>query len=154
MGHRCTISGHIQEAYYVLGSDREINRLWRSNRRVLATLPDHERWPFLPRRMFAASPLFSGRNGIVSATYRGPVIYFGGSFSSLFDDWSEWLEKFETLLRRLYWEHAAVILVTEWMGEHVYRWDSDLRNFTAERPTPIQNWTFTGGPRDFGEVCD
>ena len=81
-------------------------------------------------------------------TYRGPVIYFGGSFSSIYQDWTEWLEKFEALLRRLYWEHAVVILITEWMGEHVCRWDAELRDFVADHPSPVTRWKFTG-PRGF-----
>ena len=54
------------------------------------------------------------------------------------------------LLRRLYWEHAVVMLVTEIMGDHTYRWDAKLDTFDAEKPTPIAEWTFEGGPRDFG----
>jgi hypothetical protein len=92
----------------------------------------------------------SGRAGLVSTTYRGPVIYFGGSFSSLHEDWSEWLDKFESHLRRLYWEHAIVVLATEWMGQHICRWDADLKLLSADDPTPapVDRWAFTG-PRDF-----
>jgi hypothetical protein len=150
MGHRNTISGHIQEPWYVHGSDRAIARLWHHNRRVIRSLPAQDEWPFLTRRMFGSSPLFnSGREGLLSATYRGPVIYFGGSFSSIYVDWAQWLEKFESLLRRMYWEHAVVILVTEWLGQHVYRWDAEDANFAAEDPAPIRNWKFSGGPRHF-----
>lgn len=61
----------------------------------------------------------------------------------------EWLVKFENLLRQLYWEHAVVVLVTEWMGQHTYRWNAKIDAFEAEKPTPIAKWTFEGGPRDF-----
>ena len=152
MGHRNTISGHIQEPWYVRGSDRAITRLWHRNRRVIRSLPSEDEWPWLTRRMFAASPLFGNhgeRDDLLSATYRGPVIYFGGSFSSLYQEWAEWLDKFESLLRRLYWEHAVVVLVTEWMGQHVYRWDAEHTDFTAEKPAPIESWKFSGGPREF-----
>ena len=152
MGHRNTLSGHIQEAWYVKGSDRATARLWHHNRRVLNSLPDNgeEVWPYLGKRMFSTSPIFSGPYvGALTPTYRGPVIYFGGSFSSIFEDWPEWLSKFEDLLRRLYWEHAVVVLVTEWMGQHVYRWDAKTDTFNSEDPTPITEWTFEGGPRDF-----
>ena len=147
MGHRNTLSGHIQELWYVPGSDRSISRLWHQNRRVIRSLPPDDQWPFLPRRMMATSPMWNiWQPG--STTYRGPVIYFGGSFSSLFEDWSQWLDKFEALLRRLYWEHALVALETEWMGSHVCRWKADLSGFSAEHPTPITRWTFEG-LRDF-----
>jgi hypothetical protein len=91
----------------------------------------------------------SGKAGIVNNTYRGPVIYFGGSFSSLYESWAEWLDKFESLLRQLYWEHAVVVLVTEWMGQHVYRWDVEDQASLTELPPPERKWVFTGGPRDF-----
>ena len=149
MGHRNTLSGHIQEPWYVVGSERSIARLWHHNRRVIRSLPPEDQWPFLTRRMISTSPMWnSGRAGLVNTTYRGPVIYFGGSFSSLHEDWSEWLEKFESLLRRLYWEHAFVALETEWMGQHVCRWKADLGQFSADEPTAVTQWTFTG-PRDF-----
>jgi hypothetical protein len=86
--------------------------------------------------MMCGSPPFAGREEFASTTYRGPVIYFGGSFSSLYEDWPAWLDKFESLLRRLYWEHAVVVLVTEWMGQHVCRWDADKTAFSAADPMP------------------
>ncbi|HET7288354.1 MAG TPA: hypothetical protein VFI71_12825, partial [Pyrinomonadaceae bacterium] len=107
MGHRNTLSGHIQEAWYVKGSDRATEQLWHHNRRVLESLPDdaEEQWPYLGKRMFSTSPMFTGPyTGTLVPTYRGPVIYFGGSFSSIYQDWPEWLAKFENLLRQLYWE--------------------------------------------------
>lgn len=152
MGHRNTLSGHIQEAWYVKGSDRAIEQLWHHNRRVLDSLPDDkdEVWPYLGKRMFSTSPvagnmLFDG----LTASYRGPVIHFGGSFSSICHEWPEWLSKFEDLLRQLYWEHAVVVLVTEWMGQHLYYWKAKTDTFDAEKPTPITEWKFEGGPRDF-----
>jgi hypothetical protein len=149
MGHRNTLSGHIQEPWYVPGSDRAIARLWHYNRRVIRSLPLNDEWPFLSRRMMATSPMWNiYPPGTINTTYRGLVIYFGGSFSSLFEYWPEWLDKFESLLRRLYWEHALVALETEWMGGHVCRWQADLNGFSAEKPTPITRWTFEG-LRDF-----
>ena len=113
-------------------------------------MPAQGEWPFLTRRMFCASPMCgSGHEGLANVTYRGPVIYFGGSFSSICAEWGQWLEKFEALLRRLYWEHAVVVLVTEWMGQHVYRWDAEDRDFSADEPRPIRAWKYEGGPRDF-----
>ncbi len=152
MGHRNTLSGHIQEAWYVKGSDQAIVRLWEHNRLVLNSLPgdEEEEWPYLGKCMFSTSPIVTRVSAdALKSTYRGPVIYFGGSFSSIYEEWSEWLFKFEDLLQHLYWEHAFVVLVTEWLGQHVYRWDAKLDTFDAEKPTPITEWTFEGGPRDF-----
>jgi hypothetical protein len=88
----------------------------------------------------------------VTTTFRGRVIHFGGSFSKLYLNWPEWLEKFESLLRRLYWEHAVVVLVTELIGHHTYRWDATLKAtelFSAKPPVPVGDWEFSGGPRSF-----
>ena len=156
MGHRNTLSGHIQEIWYVEGSDQAIERLWAHNRLVLNSLPDdhEEKRPYLGKRMFSMSPMMNRVSpGLLEPTYRGSVIYFGGSFSSLCGEWAEWLFKFEELLRRLYWEHAVVVLVTEWMGHHVCRWDANTDTFDAENPTPITEWTFEG-LRDFRSAND
>ena len=32
---------------------------------------------------------------------------------------------------------------------HFYRWDAKINTFDAEKPTPIDEWTFEGGPREF-----
>ena len=65
-------------------------------------------------------------------------LFFGdNSYNLLLKLLLQWLSKFEGLLRRLYWEHAVVVLVTEWMGQHVYRWDAKTDTFDAEEPTPI-----------------
>ncbi len=152
MGHRTSLSGHIQEPWYLRDGDRQIRRLWEANRRVINSLPSNDDWPPLYRRMFSCSQPGSSRSGHIISSYRGSVIYFGGSFSSIFYEWHEWLEKFEGLLRRLYWEHAVVVLVTEWMGQHVYRWDAEIPNgsfYQDSRPVPVQSWRFEGGPRKF-----
>ena len=88
MGHRNTLSGHIQEPWYVKGTEREIRRLWEANERVIRSLPSEDSFPFLTRQMFFSSSMS------LETTYRGSVICFGGSFSSIFRDWPEWLEKF------------------------------------------------------------
>src|ERR1700722_8738164 len=88
MGHRNTLGGHIQEPWYVVGADRSIARLWHHNRRIIRSLPLDDKWPFLTCRMMSTSPMWgSGQAGLVNTTYRGPVIYFGGSFSSLHNYW-------------------------------------------------------------------
>jgi hypothetical protein len=149
MGERTTLSGHIQEPYYVPGSDRSIARLYHYNRRAIRSLSKHDDWPFLTRQMFSASPIAGqGPGGRLLAPYRGPI-HFGWSFKGVWDDWPTWLDKFESLLRRMYWEHVVLILVTEFVGQHLYQWEADLQGFSADAPTPIHKWNFHGGPRDF-----
>jgi hypothetical protein len=115
-------------------------------------LPEADQWPPLSRGMFSFSPNETFLRGHVTTTFRGQVIYFGGSFSKLYLGWAEWLEKFESLLRGLYWEHAVVALVTELMGHFTYRWDATLKATelsSAKPPVPVREWEFSGGPRTF-----
>jgi hypothetical protein len=150
MGHRTTISGHIQEPYYIKATDRQTRWLLESNSRAINSLPLDDKWPFLIRPMFSFSPLSPTAPNCASSTYRGRVIYFGGSFSSLHEYWGEWLIKFENLLRQLYWEHAVVVLITEVAGQHQCRWDAKMDSICLEgdtHPHPIKDWTFTGPRR-------
>jgi len=152
MGERCTISGHIQEPWYFSGSDKDLRLLLESNKRVIESLPREDKWPVLLRGMFSFSPSSPKYYKHVTTTFRGRVIYFGGSFSKLYVDWSEWLDKFESLLRRLFWEHAVLVHVTEIMGWYSHRWDATDKSrelFSARPPVPVQQWEFTGGPRSF-----
>ena len=147
MGERCTLSGHIQEAWYFRGTDEDTRLLEEHNRRVISELPEVDVFPPLTRGMFSFSPNESFHREHVTTTFRGQVIYFGGSFSKLYLDWAEWLEKFESLLKRLYWEHAVVVLVTELMGHFTCRWDATHEAhelFSANPPVPVQEWTFEG----------
>ena len=146
MGERTTISGHIQEAWYLPSDEAHLRLLEQLNTAAIEALPDVDEDPFLTRSMFKFSA-WSEQN-----TYRGRVIYFGGSFHSIWMVWPAWLDKFEALLRRMYWEHAALIMVTEYVGTHSYEWrasiDTSLR-YAASPPVPPQDWEFTGGPREF-----
>ncbi|HVG19403.1 MAG TPA: hypothetical protein VNI02_10140, partial [Blastocatellia bacterium] len=56
MGERCTISGHIQEAWYFRGSDEEISALEEYNRGIIMQLPEVDEWPPLTRQIFSFSP--------------------------------------------------------------------------------------------------
>ena len=135
------------------GAAPHIRLLRRANRRALEALPETDEFPPLTRGLFTISPDDSMYSEHVTTTYRGPVIHFGGSFSSLHMFWPEWLAKFENLLRHLYWEHVALVLVTEWMGDYLYKWQASPQATEAlarERPLPVTDWEFTGGPRDFG----
>lgn len=154
MGERCTISGHIQEAWYFRGAEQDQRLLLASNRRVIESLPVTDEWPFLVRRMFRFST--SGNSFHHTGTsYRGRVIFFGGSFSKLYLDWDVWLEKFENLLRQLYWEHAVVVHVTELMGTFTHHWKATrgaIERLSEKPPVPIQEWRYTGGLRTFKDA--
>lgn len=157
MGERTTISGHIQEAWYVPGTgprgdDGILRRLGEENAWAISRLPEVDTWPFLCRGMFARSPAADDVHPSPNGTFRGRVIYFGGSYSKLWTHWPAWLEKFEGLLTQLFWEHAALVMVTETMGTFHYEWsvsvDSSNR-FGESPPVPPRTWKFEGGPRVF-----
>lgn len=140
MGERTTISGHIQEPWYTPGGDAQLRAFRNANSRVLRSLPVVDQWPFFHRGMFVRSR--QGRRG-GSSSFRGTVVYFGGSFSSLYQDIDKWKAKFEAMLRSMYWEHAALLVVTEWMGIHHYVWrptSEAERAMFSVTPQPIGNW--------------
>ena len=152
MGERCSLSGHIQSPWYFRGTDEDVSRLEKENQRVISELPELGEWPYLTRGMFAFSPNATFLRSEVTTTFRGQVIYFGGSFSKLYLDWAEWLEKFESLLRRLYWEHATATLIPELIEPNTYHWTAThetLERFSSTPPIPVQDWEFEGGPRSF-----
>ena len=122
MGQRVTLSGHIQELFYGVPTFEQQQSVGARNWAAIQRLPEEDRWPFLTRGMFSRSPEVQADGPLVT-TYRGRVLFFGGSFSSLHDDIDEWLAKFEALLRQLSWEHASVQVITEWVGHYHYHWE-------------------------------
>ncbi len=63
--------------------------------------------------------------------------------------WARWLEKFEALLRTLYWYEVRLHLITEAWGNYQYSWKPEGSWLNGSQPQPIQKWTFSGGPRSF-----
>ena len=68
-------------------------------------------------------------------SYRNRPIHFAASLKEV--DWAvrDWLDKFEGLLRRLYWQNAAVHLHTAYLGQHQFTW----------RPTHEWSYRLTSG---------
>lgn len=158
MSHEAILYGRI------LGQERgrggadyaRILELQDLNRRVIEDLPSEDRWPPLCRGMFAFP---AWPNGV----FRTPIISFGASVK---DDpfvpitqlpyreirtqagplrayWEEWFNKFEALLRRLYWWSAALFLVTDFERQQLFRWtpsDPAIAGLFAEVPRPISEW--------------
>ncbi len=77
------------------------------------------------------------------------MIAFGNIYNGVERAWDQWLDKFEALLRTMYWFDAHVHLQTEMWGTYQYVWKSitpvPLQEGTAAMP--VQQWTLTGGPR-------
>jgi hypothetical protein len=144
MAQHTIIYGYIQGAEWM---SSDIHRLHRLNRETIAALPSRDTFPDLSRGMFtvpddAADP----------AGARNQIIHFGAAIYEVELEWRKWLEKFESLLRKLYWFNAVVQLRTEMIGDHLYEWTVDANqivHFFNDPPRPATKWYFDGGPRDF-----
>jgi len=147
MGMETVLVGYIAECW--LGGDENRTRLLRrSNRRILSALPEEDSWPPLTKGLFAWSDEGGMRGG-----YRGTIIHFGGRFKSIETDWDEWLIKYESLLKQLYWESSTVFLDTEVSGQHRFDWyHSNYDDFILSPPKLPTSWEFKGPFRNWSEV--
>ncbi len=90
-----------------------------TNRRVIHQLPMTDAWPFICREMFAVPS-----DEILGGQYKTQVVHFGMAYHGVEYEWSSWVEKFEDLLRKMYWVSAVVHLETELSGVHTFMWES------------------------------
>ena len=116
----------------------------KPNDAVLAELPADDVWPPLYRSLFSVT----GHDSL-HGSFRGQrLIHFAGHFNHLASDLGEWLDKFERLLRRLYWLDAEVLLMHAWSGPPVvlrYRVSKDtVLQYMGEAPKPPQAWELRG----------
>lgn len=133
MGHEAIVFGCIEGAF---------GGLQALNAAVIESLPERGEWPWLARGMFALpSPWPVG-------TYQTQVIHFGASMKDdLFDStcWDRWLDKFEDLLRRMYWFQASVHLLTDLNPHRFYQWSATEAATAAmvgmESPRPVGEWS-------------
>lgn len=144
MGHISTVYGSIigLPKYGDIGLS-----LRRKNKVVIESLPiDDSQWPWIDRGMFLVQDPESPK------MYRDQVIVFGASYKEVEMEWEEWLKKFESILKQLYWMTATIHLATEMVGRFTYEWDSDpglLDSWATDDPMPTSLWSFSGGPRAF-----
>jgi len=141
MGHTSIVYGNI------IGPRCRDGNLHRINKSVIEALPvDDIKWPWLERNMFMVP------DPDHSKIYREQVIVFGASYKEVEYEWEEWLSKFESVLRRLYWLTATVHLDTELVGNYTYEWLGDMDqtdDLFSDNPKPTSKWNFSGGPRKF-----
>ena len=144
MSQQSIIYGYIQGAEWMSSDPRRLHRL---NRQTLAQLPETDAFPYLTRAMFGV-----GGDDAPQGTYRSQIIHLGASMREVELEWRKWLEKFEALLRRLYWFNAIVHLRAELVGDHDYEWTVDadqIVHYFQDPPQPPTKWLFDGGPRHF-----
>jgi hypothetical protein len=122
----------------------EHKRMVQHNHEIIRSLPEEESLPGLVRDLFAFS------EGM-SLSYRNPVIHFGAGYGSFEPDLEVWLEKFESLLKKLYSEEVRIRVRTECSGESLYQWKPIpriLESFRTPLPSMVTEWVFEGDPRD------
>lgn len=144
MTQQSIVYGFIQGAEWM---SSDLHRLHRLNRQVIAQLPESDAFPHLTRAMFAI-PGDEPQQG----TYRSQIIHFAASMKEVELQWKAWLDKFEGLLRRLYWFNAVVHLRAEVLGDQDYEWTVDANqivHYLNDNPKPPTKWYFDGGPRSF-----
>jgi hypothetical protein len=121
---------------------------FEENAAIIASLPEEDTWPYLTRDLFAVPQQ--------KHSYNGQIISFGTMYSGVEGDWEQWLSKFDSVLRRMYWDDAHVYLQSEvWgayhyvWGAYHYVWEIIIPPEAAEEglQLPLQEWKFSGGPR-------
>jgi hypothetical protein len=144
MSELCVVYGCIHGAH---GSTSTWYDLYSRNAEAIARLPTEDVSPELTRSLFAVpeEPLGPG-------FFRRQIIHFGASYNHLAEEWHQWLDKFEALLRELYWFEAHVHADLGLHGRYHYRWtlpDGNEVPFYADPPATVATWSFEGGPRSF-----
>src|SRR5262245_28120168 len=150
MGTATRLLGYIEEAWpglaaggdparmeALLEADRHIGR---HNEAVLEALAQEDEWPPLCQPMFSWAPADTPM-----ITYRNRLIHLAASVKGLGRAARDWLDKFEALLRRLYWESAYVRCEFGLFGIQEFRWrpsEAWVKELCQARLGPIQDWTF------------
>ena len=156
MGHQVIIYGMVEGASLGGQGSRGFRVQQAHNESVIDNLPTDDNWPWLTRAMFA----LPGSNPL--GTYREQIIHFGLSIkdrppispNSAYDPehgWPKadrkcvygWIEKFEHLLRKLFWYGADVHVSTEFEPDRVFCYTPTKAAFDkmiSENPQPIDEW--------------
>jgi hypothetical protein len=131
----------------IFGMGYRLPHLYPLNQAAIEALPEVADWKdsFVERGIFAV-PMPSDTS---VSFFRTQMIHFGMSRNYLVDYWDKWLLEFEVLLRNLYWYEAHIYLTSSTTYPHSYHWEAEFEVAFSNPPSPIQKWTFEGGPRNF-----
>lgn len=58
----------------------------------------------------------------VAPQYRDEIVHFAASYKDILGAWPEWSSKFESLLSRLAFTQAKVLIEDEYFGDFIARW--------------------------------
>lgn len=148
MSELTTLYGSIEGAF---GSTDDWHGLYSKNKEAIDSLPETDDWPPLTRNIFTVpkEPTNANKN---PGFYRIQMIHFAASFNNFGDVWDTWLDKFENLLKQLYWHKSHLHLSIETYGRYDYHWEvrtEDIHKFYLKPPVSVAKWDFSGGPRNF-----
>ena len=60
------------------------------------------------------------------------MIHFGASYRAVEYEWALWVQRFEALLKQLYWTSAVVHLRPS-SGTHTFRWETDSGSHSPQQ---------------------
>ena len=124
------VYGYIKTANDLGGSSPQANMI---NRRALMGLPTQDACSLITRDMFS-TPSVVSTDGFSST-----VIHFGHAYKGIEYEWQLWMNSFEELLQKMYWESVIVQLETELSGTHTFSWDSgDSDHIPGHTPLNIR----------------
>jgi hypothetical protein len=84
----------------------------RANDATIAALPEDDAHPPLCRSLFSVT----GGDALHGSYGRQRIIHFAGKFNHFVNDLAPWLDKFEAMLRKLYWINAEVLIMNAAIG--------------------------------------
>lgn len=148
MSELTTMYGNIQGAF---GRADNFFGLHEINLDVIAQLPREDSWPPIVQGMFTV-PMKVDGDAQNQGFYKVQMIHFAASFNNFSLEWSKWLEKFESLLKKLYWFEVHLHLSIELHGQFDYSWkvaEEAIKGFHSKPPVAVGTWEFAGGPRKF-----
>lgn len=136
------LTGYIEEALPKYQSDNAF--FHRANDAVLDALPAEDEWPPVCRSLFSAT----GEDWL-HGSHRGQrLIHFAGRFNYFGDELGPWLDKFESLLRRLYWLRAELFVLESWKNPPLcLRYEvvpGTVEVYASSAPQPPNAWRVSG----------
>ena len=140
MGHEVVIYGVILGPMYG-GNDCDPMRLHIRNEQIVRSLPRDGDWPWVDLSIFALpGPQPMG-------TYRQQVIHFGLSIKDdpSSEEWlAIWIEKFENVLRLLFWSSARLHIERDFeprRRQYTCTPSEEARTaMNADPPEPVGSW--------------